>query len=80
LAAHDAQLGPPYAAEQTHVPSFCTTPCPEQVVALEYWQALPAKPGLHVQSPLPVIPELQVPWLPHGVLAPPGHGAHEAPK
>jgi hypothetical protein len=73
------QVAPANPAEQTHVPSNCATPCPEQVVAFEYWQAMPTKPALHVQTPLPLIPELQVPLSLHGVLAPPGHGAQEEP-
>ena len=47
------------------------------MVASEYWQALPAKPGEQEQTPLPLIPSAQVPWPLHGDEAPPGQAVHD---
>jgi hypothetical protein len=79
LNAGSKQLGPEYPGAHTQEPSGCAVPLPLQVVASLYWQALPTRPGRHVQTPVPVIPESHVPNPLHGFAAPPGHSAQVAP-
>jgi len=74
---HDEPAKP---VKHEHVPSVLALPWELQVVALEYWQALPTQGALHEQAPLPASKSLQRPLFEQGVAAPPGQGVHSDPQ